>query len=117
MFKKITLSIAIILSVALIAFAADLVSGTWVGKIVTGNGERALTYNLKADGEKLTGNITSEQGEIPITDGKVAGEMITFKIDVNGTVIPHEGIVKGDTLKMKLTVQANVIEGTFVRKK
>ncbi len=117
MLKKITLSLTLILSVALIAFAADLISGSWVGKIVTGNGDRALTYNLKADGDKLTGNISSEQGEIPITDGKVAGETITFKIDVNGTVIPHEGTVKGDTLKMKLTVQANVIEGTFVRKK
>lgn len=117
MLKKITLSLALILSVALIAFAADLISGSWVGKIVTGNGDRALTYNLKADGDKLTGNISSEQGEIPISDGKIAGETITFKIDVNGTVIPHEGIVKGDTLKMKLTIQANVIEGTFVRKK
>lgn len=117
MLKKITLSLALILSVVLITFAADLVSGTWVGKIITGNGERALTYNLKAEGEKLTGTISSEQGEIPITDGKVAGSTVTFKIDVNGTVIPHEGKVSGDTLKIKLTVQENVIEGTFIRKK
>ena len=117
MLKKTILSLTLILSVALMAFAADLVTGTWVGKIITGNGERALTYNLKTEGDKLTGNISSEQGEIPITDGKVAGETITFKIDVNGTVIPHEGKVSGDTLKMKLTVQSNVLEGTFIRKK
>jgi hypothetical protein len=117
MLKKTIVSLALIVSVAVIAFAADVITGTWVGKIVTGNGDRPLTYNLKTEGDKLTGNISSEQGEIPITDGKVAGETISFKIDVNGTVIPHEGKVSGDTLKMKLTVQANVIEGTFIRKK
>ncbi|HCN82975.1 MAG TPA: hypothetical protein DIT07_05045 [Sphingobacteriaceae bacterium] len=117
MVRKLSLSLALIFSVVLITMAADLISGSWKGKLVIGNGERALTYNLKADGEKLSGNITSEQGEIPIYDGKVIGESISFKIDVNGTVIPHEGKVSGDTLNMKLIVQGNVIEGKFAREK
>jgi len=117
MLKKITLSLALILSVAFIALAADLFTGSWVGKLLIGSTERPLTYNLKAEGDKLTGSLASDQGEIPIIDGKIAGETITFKIDVNGTVIPHEGKLTGDTLKIKLIIQDNVIEGKFVKKK
>lgn len=117
MLKKITLSLALILTVAAIAFAADLVSGRWVGKLLIGSDETTLTYTFATEGDKLTGKIASDQGELPIIDGKVTGNNLTFKIDYNGTIIPHEGTVAGDTLKLKMNIQGNVLEGKFARAK
>lgn len=30
------------------------------------------TFDLKADGDKLTGSVTTQAGENPITEGKVS---------------------------------------------
>ena len=118
MLKKITFSLAIILTCGLIAMAADLISGRWDGKLLIGSDETAITYNLKANGNAVTGNIASSQGELPIIEGKITGDnSLTFKIDYNGTVIPHEGKISGDTLKIKLTIENNVIQGNFFRAK
>ena len=118
MFKKITLSFALVAVCALIAMAADLFSGRWDGKLLIGSDETPITYNLKADGAAVTGNIASAQGELPILEGKITGDnSLTFKIDYNGTIIPHEAKISGDTLKMKLTIQDNVIQGNFFRAK
>ena len=115
MLKKIIFSFALFLSVAVIAFAADLISGAWVGQL---NGDdRVLTYNLKTEGEKLTGNVTSDLGDLPISEGKVSGQAISFKVTLNGILIPHEGKVSNDSLKLKLTYDGTPMEGTFLRKK
>jgi len=114
MLKKTIFSFALILSVAVIAFAADLVTGTWVGQL-TGD-DRVLTYNLKTEGEKLTGNVTSDLGDLPIYEGKVTGQTISFKVTLNGIVIPHEGKISNDSLKLKLTYDGTPMEGTFLRK-
>lgn len=115
MLKKITLSLAFILTIAIIALAADGITGSFVGQL---NGDdRILTYNLKAEGEKLTGNVTSDLGDLPISDGKVSGQNITFKVTLNGVVIPHEATVSNDTLKLKLNYDGNAMEGKFIRAK
>ena len=115
MLKKIIFSSALILSVALIAFAAEGITGSWVGSLE--GDDRVLTYNLKTDGDKLTGNITSDLGELPVNEGKVSGATFTFKTTLNGIVIPHEGKVSNDTLKLKLTYDGTPMQGTFLRKK
>lgn len=117
MLKKITLSLALILSVVVIAMAADLISGRWTGKLLIGSDETALTYTFATEGDKLTGKIASEQGELPLIDGKITGNNLTFKIDYNGLMIPHEGTVVGDTLKLKMTIDGNVLQGKFARAK
>jgi hypothetical protein len=114
MLKKITLSLAFILTLAIIAFAADKITGSYVGQLV--GDDDILTYNLKADGETLTGKVTSVDRELPIYDGKIAGSTLTFKVNLNGVIIPHEAKISNDTLKVKLTYDGNVMEGTFVRK-
>jgi hypothetical protein len=79
------------------AIAADL-SGKWKGSLVMGDGnELPLTYVFKVDGEKLSGNVTSAQGDLPIYDGKISGADFTFKLDVNGTTITNAGKYYGDS--------------------
>jgi hypothetical protein len=40
-----------------------------------------FTLKLKQEGDKITGESTSEQGTTPIAEGKVAGDKLTFSID------------------------------------
>ena len=76
----------------LTARAAD-VTGSWSGefKAPDGNGYQ-ITFTFKQDGTALTGTVAGPQGDpIAITDGKVDGDKITFKVSFNGMTISHEG--------------------------
>lgn len=57
--------------------AAD-VTGKWKGISDTG---REIAFDLKADGQKLTGTVAIGQGkEQAISDGKVEGDSISFSM-------------------------------------
>ena len=86
------------------AFAAD-VDGKWTGNITTPGGDFPVSFTLKADGEKLTGTTTGIDGaEVPITDGKIDGNNITFKVtlDFGGMpfVLNYKGVVSPTELKI-----------------
>ena len=57
---------------ATLAFAAGI-DGKWKGELNTDNGAMPLTLDLKADGETLTGTLTSQMGETPLKEGKIKG--------------------------------------------
>jgi hypothetical protein len=76
----------------LTARAAD-VTGSWTGEIKgpDGNGFE-ISFTFKQDGTNLTGTVAGPQGDpIAISDGKVDGDKITFKVSFNGMIISHEG--------------------------
>lgn len=89
---------------AIMSFAAD-VTGKWVASVPGRDGQtRDIAYNLKADGDKLTGTTTGFQGrEIELSDGKIDGDNISFKtkIEFNGNtmVMVYKGVVSGDEIK------------------
>lgn len=95
--KKLTIA-AMLVCCATIAFAAfaDL-TGKWKGVLKFGDMEIPLNYTFKVDGEKLTGSIGSDQGENPISDGKIKGTDFSFSLDFNGEKIPHTGKYYGDS--------------------
>jgi len=85
-----------------IAMAADI-TGTWSGGMrgPDGNADFQLTFTFKQDGTKFTGSVLGPQGEaIPITDGKIDGDKLTFTVSFNGMTINHEGTINGDEIKM-----------------
>lgn len=95
---------------ALTASAAD-VSGTWKGTAETPNGTIERTFVFKVDGDKLTGETSSNMfGKSTIEDGKVEGDNISFHITVNvqGTEgkVNYKGKVEGDTIKFQVEVPA-----------
>ena len=58
---------------ALTVSAAD-VSGTWKGTAETPNGTIERTFVFKVDGDKLTGETTSQiMGKSAVIDGKIDG--------------------------------------------
>jgi hypothetical protein len=101
--RFVTLVFALLLS-SLAAFAAD-VSGAWNITVDTPNGPLDVTLNLKQDGDKLTGTVTSQMGDAPIT-GTVKDNDLTFtmNMDANGASM---------VIVYKAKVDANKISGSL----
>lgn len=98
-------SALLVVLTATLMFAAD-VTGAWKGEVKGPNGESLqLTFNFKQDGAKLTGAVTGPGGDLPISDGKVDGDKISFAVAVNGVTIQHDGVVSAD--QIKLTTKAS----------
>jgi hypothetical protein len=63
------------------AVCADL-SGTWTGTIPARNNEfQDLTFKLVQNGNVLTGKLYRDSTSVPILDGKVEGERISFRVE------------------------------------
>jgi hypothetical protein len=87
--------------------AAD-VTGSWKGGIASPDGGNfQLTFTFKQDGAALTGSSSSPQGgEMAISDGKIDGNKISFKVSFNGMTIAHEGTVSDSGDEIKLTTKS-----------
>ncbi len=104
------------------ALAAD-VSGKWTAS-VTGRGGQArdVTFNFKADGEKLTGTMSGFRGnDVEISDGKISGDDLSFKVKMefngNAMVMNYAGKVSGAEIKFKRTVEGRENAQEFTAKK
>ena len=90
------------------ALAADI-SGNWSGNLQAGSDPIALTFTFKQDGEKLTGTVTGPQGVMPLSEGKVAGDKISFFVmaDINGapTKFIGAGVIKGDEITVNIAAE------------
>jgi len=98
---RIACSLALLLAVAM---AADI-SGKWTGDMPGRGGDTtSTTFTFKVDGEKLTGSLTGPQGDIPLQEGTVAGNQISFSttLDFGGNSIKilYKGTMSGDQIKM-----------------
>jgi hypothetical protein len=93
---------------AFAALAAD-VTGTWKGTAETPNGPMERTFVFKVDGNKLTGETTSQMmGKSTITDGKIDGDNLSFTITVkfqdNEMQLNYKGKVNGNEIKFTVEV-------------
>ena len=83
--------------------AAD-VSGKWVAQVPGRDGQtREVVFNLKADGDQLTGTVTTPRGERQISEGKVSGDEISFAqvLEFNGNQMKllYKGKMAGGEIK------------------
>ena len=103
--------LAVFAAFALTASAADI-AGKWKATIDTPNGAMETMFDLKVDGAKLTGTVTSAQmgGASAISDGKVDGDNVSFVVKRTGPqgelIINYKGTVSGDEMKMTISVPA-----------
>jgi len=100
--------VTMILVLAVPVLAAD-VDGKWMGNVATPNGDLPVAFTFKADGEKLTGSTTGFDGaEVAISDGKVDGKNITFKVTFDFGGMPFVLNYKGEVspAEIKLTGEA-----------
>jgi hypothetical protein len=109
MTKKLLFVTTILLVVALGLWAAD-VTGKWTFEQQGRNGAQTVTMDLKASGSTLTGTVGGGMGRggpAEISEGKIDGNTITFKVvrEFNGNqfVTSYKGTVDGDTMKLDVT--------------
>jgi hypothetical protein len=62
------------------ATATTGATGKWLASVDAGGMAVELTFNLKAEGEKLTGTLDVNGMATPISDGTVKGEDVAFKL-------------------------------------
>ena len=92
---------------AVIAMAAD-VTGNWKATAEGPNGSLERTFVFKVDGNKLTGETTSQlMGKSTIMDGKVDGDNLSFTITVkfqdNEVKLTYKGKVSASGNEITLT--------------
>jgi hypothetical protein len=101
----------VILAAALAAIGLPLsaadITGKWKADFETGIGHLKYVYDLKADGEKVTGKAfrdrDGQNSEIELTDGKLKGDTLSFvetvKFQDQDVRIEYTGKVAGDEIK------------------
>jgi hypothetical protein len=89
----------------LAATAASPIDGTWEGlfKYPGGNPDLKVTFNLKADGDRVTGAVDSKKGPAPIIPGPINGNSFSFKVAVNDVIVDHQCTLSGDTITVVVT--------------
>jgi len=106
-FRMTAVVMFLVLSVG-VAFGADI-DGKWTGKYDTGMGGDPMNmeYTFKAEGNVLKGTTIggADGGQIPILDGKIDGNKISFsvKVDMMGQEMKFDytGELSGDKLNLK----------------
>jgi hypothetical protein len=99
-----TIAMGVVLG-ALPALAADL-AGKWTTEFDTQVGPQKYTFDLKVDGEKVTGKAFFERmgqkGEADLLEGKLVGDQVSFAetFDAMGSTvrIDYKGTLKGDEI-------------------
>lgn len=108
-------ALALILMLSAALFAAD-VTGKWVFDVETDAGSGTPTFNLKQDGEKLTGSYSGALGEAKVT-GTVRGAEVTIQFEASGYQVIYKGTLD-EQQKIKGTVDlGGQAKGTFTGSK
>ena len=100
--------ILVFASLALLASAtAADVTGKWKGSFQGADQTRELTFNLKAEGDKLTGAVSGLLDKaLDIHEGKVQGSTITFWVmsewEGNPVKLVYKGEVAGDEINFTM---------------
>jgi hypothetical protein len=96
-------ALAALSSVGAVAAAID---GKWTAETQGRNGTQTVTLTLQSDGSGLTGNLAgSRGGSVAITEGKLDGTNVTFKVvrpgrDGGTQTVVYSGTLSGDDLKL-----------------
>ena len=96
---------------------AQEVAGKWMGSVETDFGPFELVFNFAVEGAMLTGAMVNDMmGEVPISDGMVDGDEVSFRISIDGgpggaMVINYTGMVEGDELKLTSTFEGGAPPG------
>jgi hypothetical protein len=109
--KRIIISGVVICFFTTLTYGADI-TGRWAGKV---GDNLEISLNLKADGKKLTGTVTTPYGEEAISEGKIIGETFTFNVKANDSSTPYQGKVDGDNMVLSLTHQGREMKGNLRR--
>ena len=94
-----------LLTFTLALWSADL-SGKWTAQVPGRSGNmREVAFTFKASGDSLTGTMSGRNGDIQISDGKIAGDDVSFSVtqEFGGNTVKQSftGKVAGSEIKFK----------------
>lgn len=95
---------------------ASKIDGKWSTTIETDGGSYSFTITYKVDGDKISGVLSSEMGEVIFEEGKVTGDTFTYKFFIDSNELTHEGTVLNDK-EIKIKSKGNYGEREFILKK
>jgi len=110
--RKSVILTVMILTGLLCVYAADI-SGKWTAQFDSQVGLQKYVFELKVDGNTVTGTAISDIGgsvaKTPLKDGKISGDEVTFMEPLNyqgmELQITYKGkIVSADEIKFSRTV-------------
>ena len=104
--KRALLVVSLVLLCLVPVLAADI-SGKWKATITTPIGDMNYTFDLKVEGEKLTGkavmSMGSESSESVLSEGSVKGDEISFveTLKVQGQELrcEYKGKISGNEIR------------------
>ena len=108
---------AVVLAVSPLALAADApkVVGTWDAVTSSPNGDLTSVIVVKQVEGVLKAEIQIEGAERTVTDERLVGDVLTFKVQYEGGVYDVEAKIAGDTLEG--TWQGSGASGTLKAKR
>jgi hypothetical protein len=121
--SKLIASLALAFTLIASARAADI-DGKWKAEFDSQVGQQKYVFQLKADGEKLTGKVSAERQlgktEAEIKNGKITNDEVSFtesvKIQDQQVVIEYKGKIVGDELRLHRKV-VDIAEYDIVAKR
>jgi hypothetical protein len=109
------LRLVLLAGLTLCAFAAD-VTGKWKARTEGPDGSQMdIVFDFKVDGDKLSGTATGPMGEMPISQGKLDGDNISFTVEAGELKVIHKGTVSGDEMKLNVEMGDQKLEMTALR--
>lgn len=99
-----------VLVLAAVASAADI-TGKWTGQSEQGP---EFTFNFKADGGTLTGSMLSREGkDLPINDGKIDGNALSFSVNSECQGNPIKLVMKGSVSADAIQLRIDTDDGAW----
>jgi hypothetical protein len=102
----------------LIGAGSPGVSGTWAGSLpMDGGGSYPLRYFFGLEKDKLTGSTVASGSTVPISDGKIEGDSVSFYVDGMGEKMLHFAryYPVGDSLGMTIQMGGRAYHATLFR--
>ncbi len=112
--KKKLFSAVVLFAIATYCFASSIVAGRWSGTIA---GQFPVTVSIKELNGKLTGTVISQIGEIPLSNGKITGNDLSFReLSYNGIAVSSiKGKIDGDKMDVTVNFQGQDLQGILTR--
>ncbi len=116
--KKLLLSLALSLF-AVTSAAAQSVTGDWDASMDTPGGARTFRVALKQEGEKLTGTVKRESGDVPL-QGTVIGSTVKFAYSIayggNPITLTVTAALAGDEMKGQVDIASQMQEAFSMKR-
>lgn len=91
------ISVCFVLSLALTAWASDVdMTGKWTMEVTKDGSKGNPIFDLKQEGQELTGSYNGKFGEAPVT-GSVQGNEFVITYEMSGVSVSYKGKTDGST--------------------